>query len=156
VTEIREIPKSEWKWFGNAGHLIVSRWCRFHLCTLIGDYVVSTVGEYWPERQVREIHAEVHDPAWLTANRHLKGDTFDAEYFKRFGYEEIGYHRKYETMVFRVIGFCEAAECGCGLPDIDGSEHEVDGYNNAKDATEGHMAMCEKWAIQPRPTEITA
>lgn len=52
------IAKSEWIWFGHAGHLIVAQWCRFHLCTLIGDIMVSTVGEYVPEEAVREI---LHD-----------------------------------------------------------------------------------------------
>ena len=35
------------KWYGNAGHLIVSGKCRFHLCTEVGKYLVSTVGEYY-------------------------------------------------------------------------------------------------------------
>lgn len=35
-------------WYGNAGHLCVSRKCEFHLCTEVNGYVVSTVGEYYP------------------------------------------------------------------------------------------------------------
>lgn len=35
-------------YFGNAGHLIVGNWCRFHITTRIGDVLVSTVGEYYP------------------------------------------------------------------------------------------------------------
>ena len=37
-----------WKWFGNAGHFIAWRSCRFHLCTLVGKHIVSTVGDYHP------------------------------------------------------------------------------------------------------------
>lgn len=40
------IPESEWLWDGHARHLIVSNSCRFHLATRVGDYIVSTVGEY--------------------------------------------------------------------------------------------------------------
>jgi hypothetical protein len=60
--------------------------------------------------------------------------------------EEIGVGRKYETMVFRAGKPCDAVGCGCGLPQIDGTELDFSGYTNAKDATEGHMALCAKWA----------
>ena len=137
---------NNWKWFGHAGHLIVGSHCRFHLCTQIGDYLISTVGEYWPERAVREIHASIHDPAWLVENGKLRGDTFDAAYMNRFGYEEIGYQRKYETMVFKVSGkICVIKDCNCGLPTIVPTELGFAGYNMAGDAANGHMAICEKW-----------
>lgn len=145
---MRHIPRKEWKWFGHAGHLCVAQWCRYHLCTQVGNHLVSTVGEYWPERPSREIHAKVHDPKWLGENRHLKGDSFDAAYRKRFGFETIGYERKYETMVFRLSGrVCETPDCLCGMPEPQNwSELDSDGYNNAGDATVGHYKMCEKWA----------
>jgi hypothetical protein len=41
------VDKSEWKWYGNAGHNIVSSRCRFHLTTEVGKYFVSTVGEFF-------------------------------------------------------------------------------------------------------------
>lgn len=138
----------DWQWFGHAGHLCVGQWCRFHLCTKVGGFLVSTVGEYWPERGVREIHAEVHDPKWLNDNRHLKGDTFNSAYMKRFGFEEIGCGRKYETMVFPAGVPCSSLECGCGLPEIGGSEEDVNGYNDAKAATQGHYEMCKKWSAK--------
>lgn len=40
------IPESEWKWQGYAGHLIVAQWCLFHMNTVVGEYIVSTVGDY--------------------------------------------------------------------------------------------------------------
>lgn len=42
------IPESEWKWQGSAGHFICSDQCAYRLCTVVGDYVVSTVGDYYP------------------------------------------------------------------------------------------------------------
>lgn len=142
-----EIPVSEWKWFGNAGHLCVAQWCRFHLCTQVGDLLISTVGEYWPERAVREIHAQVHDLKWLSENHRLKGDNFDAAYMKRFGYEEVGCDRKYETMVFDAGSPCQAEGCNCGIPrPASWSELAVDGYQTAGEATGGHLAMCFKAA----------
>ncbi len=43
---MKKIPESKWEWFGNAGHFMCSQWCRFHLCTKVGPWLVSTVGEY--------------------------------------------------------------------------------------------------------------
>ena len=103
----------EWEWFGNAGHLCVSDQCRFHLATKVGDYLVSTVGEYYPS------HKNEND-----------------------GPETIGYDRLFETMVFKAG---EPCSCGCGLPTIDGSELDMDGYNDAGAANKGHLAMCYKW-----------
>jgi hypothetical protein len=137
------------RWYGHAAHFICGRWCRFHLATEVNGYLVSTVGEYWPERQVREIYAEVCDPAWLVENAHRKGDDFDRAYLQRFGYEDIGYERKYETMVFRAGEPCTAEGCNCGPPTIDGSELDFEGYNTAGAATAGHMAMIEKWSARP-------
>lgn len=139
----------EWKWFGNAGHLIVAEWCHFHLCTQVGPYLVSTVGQYWPDADVRRIHAQHRDPKWYGANSILRGDYFDAAYRKRFGYEEVGYNRKFETMVFTAGKPCADSGCGCGMPKPeDWGELDFDGYNDAGSATRGHMAMCEKWAEQ--------
>jgi hypothetical protein len=133
------------KWFGHAGHFICSDKCRFHLTTLVGKYLISTVGELWPERPVREIHASVNDKRWLDEHSHLKGDNFDFEYMKKFGFEEIGCGRKYETMVFLAGKPCTDKKCGCGLPAISGLELDGDGYNNAGDATVGHMKMIKKY-----------
>ncbi len=145
-----------WRWFGHAGHFICSRDCQFHLATQVGQYLVSTVGEYWPPRRVREIHAEVHDPAWLAENDERLGDDFDAAYMKRFGFEEIGYQRLYETMVFRAGKPCTDPKCNCGLPAIDGSELDFAGYNGARAATEGHLALCRKWARSRKITNVPA
>lgn len=138
------------RWFGNAGHFICARWCQFHLTTQVGKYLVSTVGEYWPERSTREIMARTSDPIWIAANEQRKGDDFDSAYMRRFGFEDIGCDRKYETMVFKAGAPCTAKGCSCGLPTIDGLELDFAGYNDAKAATEGHMKLVAKWS-RPRP-----
>lgn len=70
---------------------------------------------------------------------------FVADYLKNPKCETIGYNRLYETMVFEAGKPCE---CGCGLPEISGSELDMNGYNTAKDATEGHNKLCKKWSKQ--------
>jgi len=142
------VSAQNWKWFGHAAHLCVGHDCRFHLATLVGDYLVSTVGEYWPSRAVREITAKHKDAAWYAENGHLKGDYFDAAYQDRFGFDTVGLNRTYETMVFKAGAPCRAEGCGCGLPEIDGSEQDFHGYNDAASATAGHMELCEKWAAK--------
>lgn len=136
------IPASEWRWFGTAVHFLAGEACRFHMATVIGDYVVSTVGAYLPDSKVWEIYAE---------SRGLKlegqGDYRKADWMKKVGYEDIGDGRKYETMVFRLDGYCDAPDCRCGGgPRIDPSELDFSSYNDALAARLGHMAMCEKWA----------
>ena len=140
------IPQSKWVWFGNAAHFIGGRSCRFHMATQVGDYLVSTVGQLWFDEPVRKIHAQFHDPVWFRENATKRGDDWDHAYMERFGYENIGYKRKYETMVFKAGASCTAEGCGCGLPSVAGTELDFDGYNDAKAATEGHRAMCLKAA----------
>src|SRR6266850_5484134 len=107
MTDSGNWMKKNLKWYGHAAHLIVGHDCRFHLATVVGKYLISTVGEYWPGRDSREIHAKVHDPKWAAENIVLKGDYFDFAYMKRFGFQEIGLNRKYETMVFKTGKPCE-------------------------------------------------
>lgn len=136
------IPRDEWRWFGHVGHLIVGHDCRFHLCTLIGDYLVSTVGEYLPDEGVREIFAETKGVVLEG-----RGDERRADYMRKVGYKEIGAGRLYETMVFRAGEPCTDPSCNCGLPALaDAMELDADGYNDAGSATRGHYAMCDRVA----------
>ena len=141
------IAREDWTWYGNAGHFICGHWCRFHLCTKVGPWLVSTVGQYWPERPVWEIHARVHDPVWLRANAHRKSDDFDHAYMQRFGFEEIGYNRTFETMVFKAGPPCTADGCECGQPTLEsGMELDAAPANTAGEATRNHLRLCEEWA----------
>lgn len=137
------MKKENWIWMPHAAHLIVGNDCRFHLATYVGKYIVSTVGEYWPDQEVRRIHAEVNNPSWYEENKNLKGDNFDIAYFKKFGYNEIGCGRIYETMVFKAKktkGLC------CQYVMISGENVDFRGYNTPKEAREGHSKMCLKWS----------
>lgn len=144
----KSIAPEKWEWFGGAAHFICGYACRFHMATKVGKHLVSTVGQYWPERPVREIHAKVSDPKWLSEKQAKRGEDFDHAYMKRFGFEEIGYGRKFETMVFKAGAVCDMKDCPCGcIPQMDGAgELDFKGYNDAPAATAGHMEMCRKWA----------
>jgi hypothetical protein len=136
------IPESDWKWFGCPGHLIVARDCRFHLCTQIGGFLISTVGEWFPGESVREILAKSRG-----VELRGRGDVREWDYMKKIGFEEIGCDRKYETMVFAAGKPCNEPDCNCGQPAIDGCELEMDGYNDRASATAGHMNLCRKAAF---------
>jgi hypothetical protein len=113
-----QTPSTEWEFFGSPLHFCASFNCHFHLGTLVGPWVVSTVGEYvpYPEKS-------------------------------RYIFEEIGSGRTYETFVFRATGErCERIECNCDQPEWTGSEVDSEGYTERGDAQRGHYAMCEKWA----------
>lgn len=132
-----------WRWFGCAGHFICSQWCRFHLCTEVGRYLVSTVGEYVPDEPVREIHCQCHG---ITLEG--RGDARLADYMKKVGFQPLGAGpHPYETMVFRLTnGRCAVKDCDCGFPNVD--YREIDGQRSmtAGGATAFHMKMCEKYA----------
>ncbi|GIV03687.1 MAG: hypothetical protein KatS3mg015_2517 [Fimbriimonadales bacterium] len=78
---MKKIPESEWVWCGYPGHFSASDSCRLHLNTRVGDYRISTVGDYRPPHALEE-----EEP------------------------QEIGLWRKYETCVFRVSGHGEHGE----------------------------------------------
>lgn len=138
----KPIPESRWKWFGNAGHFIMGESCRFHLCTLIGKHLVSTVGQLWHESEVREIMARSRGIVLEG-----RGDAREHDYMKKIGYDTIGCDRKFETMVFKVTGeTCTDPACDCGMPKIDPTELDYGAYNEAGAATRGHMEICKRWA----------
>ena len=111
----------KWVWMPHAAHFICGPRCQFKLATYVGKYIVSTVGEM--------------------VTNHLD---------ERTEFEEIGYKRKYETMVFRAIRR-DPKNGKCCPWEIDVSkEMDMQGYNDADAATDGHMAMCRKWSTTAR------
>ena len=62
-----------WKWYGDALHLCVSAKCRFHLATEINDFVISTVGDYWPTESARETITSVNDGFYETGMFRIQG-----------------------------------------------------------------------------------
>jgi len=94
---------------------------------------------------VRAIHAQIHDPEWHEKNNSLKGDNYDYAYFKRFGYEDIGLDKKYETMVFSSMPANDEEKC-CPFRIDSSKDSEMESYNSASDAYEGHLKLCEKYS----------
>jgi hypothetical protein len=130
---VKAVPQDEWEWFGHAAHLIVGSWCRFHLATKVGNYLVSTVGEYIHPRHANG--SEQAEAKWIEDN---------------WPGEDIGLDRKYETMVFLAGEECRSKKCGCGLPvPKEWSELDFRGYNKAGEARAGHLEMCHKWSNKP-------
>lgn len=120
----RTIPADEWVWDGHAAHLIVGSRCQYHLATRIGDYVISTVGEYRPQKGTRP-----------------DGEGLGGKEYAEF--ESIGSGRLFETYVFHAAGegFGEISEF-----------NEVDSLvaNDHDTATRNHMTMCRKYAELPQ------
>ena len=114
------IPVERWRWFGDAGHFICAYRCKFHLCTQVGKFLISTVGK------MAALEAPPNSGT----------------------YEEIGCFRLYETLVFKLgKERCSGNACNCGLPrPSDWCEIDGNGYNNAGDANKGHLELCRKYA----------
>lgn len=131
------MTKADWIWMPHAGHSIVKDSCQFHLCTYVNGYIVSTIGEYWPDRDIRRIiHRE--DQKLIS----LKGDEFDAYYRRCYGFEEIGDERRYETMVFIAEKRKQDDYQCCPYHIGEYVSDAFDGYDTAEKATKGHMRFC--------------
>jgi hypothetical protein len=131
------MKKANWVWMPHAGHFIMGKDCQFVLNTYIGKYIVSTVGELWPDSQVRKITAECRKI--LIEGR---GDAWDYDYMQKIGFADLGCDRKYETMVFKA----KKAEGCCPWRMANGHDLDFQGYNDPKDAYLGHLKMCVKWS----------
>lgn len=59
---------------------------------------------------------------------------------------DIGYGRKFETFVFKAGAPCKLKDCGCLMPEINGSEIDSLPANTAGDAQTNHMKLCRKYA----------
>lgn len=122
----RPVPVAQWQWFGNVAHFCCGRWCRFHLTTRVGKWLVSTVGEMVHPRDAGLTSASENE----FLQREPLGRTVAGE-------------SHFETLVFLITDVCD---CGCRLPHQNGNSVDSDRYDTRADATKGHMAMCRKWA----------
>lgn len=60
------------------------------------------------------------------------------------GFTDVGYQRKFETMVFNASNV--PCECGCGAPQIDDwAEIECQGYQTRNEANSGHAETITKY-----------
>lgn len=112
------IPASEWQWFGQPGHFILSDYCHHHLCTRIGDYLVSTVGDFRPNSP----------------------DSPQREIGVGRLYETYVFNVKDALL-------CDETACGCVMP-VKFERREIDSLSasNNGEADANHAKMCAKYA----------
>ncbi len=117
MTKSGKYSMKNWVWYGNAKHFIGASNCKFHLATKIGNWIISTVGEYKP-------------------------DSFKPT--KKQVFEEIGPERFYETMVFRAIKCpCGCNEFVCDVSSFyPVSNLQFRGYKTSEEASNGHAELC--------------
>ncbi len=133
--------RDQWIYMPHAGHFICGSECRFRLNTYVNGWIISTVGEYLPDSEVRRILASSRG-----INIQGKGDYARADYLNKIGYEEIGCERLYETMVFRAVANQPQGFACCPYVQESGSSVDFAGYNLPGEAAAGHEKMCLKWA----------
>lgn len=134
------IDEKEWVWMPHAVHFIFGDECRFRLNTRVGDYIISTVGEYLPDAPVREILAQCRK-----IDLEGIGDERVSNYMKKIGCEDIGFNRKYETMVFYSKPSENNDSC-CPWEAVRSAELDMIGYSDPGEAYRGHLEMCRKFA----------
>jgi hypothetical protein len=138
-----EALKAGWVWMSHPAHFIGGMNCRFHLNTCVNEkYIISTVGELLWDEGVREIMAKSRG-VLLEG----KGDARLADYMKKIGYEEVGFGRKFETMVFTAKRNPSPDSQCCLWVVSDFSDLDMYGCNDAAEANRIHLDMCEKWSL---------
>src|SRR5262252_4516621 len=121
------MKREDWVHMPHGAHFIGMSSCRFRLATFVGNYIVSTVGEYVPDLVVLEIFAKTRG-----IDLHGKGVERAADFLAQHGPVEIGFGRLYETMVFPARKATpEEAICGCDYRISDYAEVDMEGYNDA-------------------------
>ena len=105
-------------WMGHAGHFICGRDCGFRLACHVNGFIISTVGEL-------KYGSDSDDAPMRTLG--ASPDSF------------------YETMVFKAV---KSNHVCCPFQMESGSEIDGKLYENAEDATRGHMAFLKKWAAK--------
>lgn len=135
------VERKPWIWMPHPAHYICARYCRFILSTCVGDFIVSTVGEYVPSDAVREMYARTRG-----INLEGRGDAREKDFIEKCGFTEVGAGRTYETMVFLAEKAPER-ECGCKFRPKHHRELDMLGYNDAASAYAGHMRLCEEWSV---------
>lgn len=133
------MKKENWIWMPHPGHFCLRNKCRFSLNTYIGKYIVSTVGELWQDREIRNLQAKIHDIKWYKKNK--SSSDYDELFMKKFGYQDFAYGEKYETKVFKAKR--SGNKCCPFL--IKGKELDSQTYNSDEDARKGHIKVCNKW-----------
>ena len=117
------ITQDKWVWYGTPGHYVCANACQFHLCTKVGKFLISTIGEKVSSESIRKILG-------------ISGGA----------YEEVGCGRLYETMVFRWKGVCTSLPCNCRLPNIIPNEIDFAPANQRGVAAKNHLKICLKYA----------
>lgn len=120
------------------GHFICARDCRFFLNTYVNGVIVSTVGEYMPSENVREILAQSRGIVLEGI-----GEAREADWLQKHGWQEIGCDRTYESMVFKAKK--DTAKC-CPWRIRVSTQLDFAAYNDANAAAEGHRRLVAKWA----------
>jgi hypothetical protein len=116
------MTEDEWVHCDQPHHFIGSRDCRWSRATRVGCWIVSSIGDYWPQ----------HAGARLPPERRPLGHLDDRPAF-------------YETMVFPA----DRVGDGCAVGGPLGWGNVTDEhYATEVEAEAGHEAMCRRWAAR--------
>lgn len=159
---MRRIPESRWEWYGQPAHFKFSFNCHFHMATVVGEWIISTVGQYLPPESEWKFNADQRGPRVWRAINQLSGTARVRAYLHLVGFEHVGVEQDevYETMAFwlgKKPQRCSMPGCHCGVPGP-ASWCEVLRVGSATpaQARTAHMHACELAAtgqLHPPPPD---
>lgn len=104
------IDPKDWKWCGYPAHFCAARWCRYHLTTRVGEFIISTLGDYHPCSEKHEQDTlgagpeDLYETMVMPVDREEgcsvgAGKTWEPELQERFATSEAAEQRHMELCV---------------------------------------------------------
>jgi hypothetical protein len=136
--------REDWIWMAHPGHYRWADFCRFRLCTYVGNYIVSSVGEYLPNFTEDNLDKVNMIDSLIGLAKIRKEYSDDDSDIPGNSYEKlVGSSYLYETIVFKSLE--NTSECKCCIAICDDEEIEKNEYNTQELAFAGHYELCEKY-----------
>lgn len=110
------------------GHFIGSASCRWFLHHHVGEYCVSTIGDYHPHTREYGVVAPTKKPQPLGIDFDERGHVID---------------KFYETMIFKLVEHCEEGGEECNCPHGNPPEFWQRRYITPEEAEMSHLAAVE-------------
>lgn len=80
------ILENKWQWKGLDGHFCLRHKCFFRLCTIVGNYMISSVGALYENNEMQEIGYKRHYEIMV-----FKRDEENKEIFKMLEVDMKGF-----------------------------------------------------------------
>lgn len=115
--DVNIVRAGDWVWLPHGAHFIGVENCLFRMATIVGDFIISTVGQYFYKEEMKEIGCDRFYETMVFVAGESNGECFCCP-------KSIDLDNKYGPEGLETIG-----------------------YNNSEFAFDGHMEICGKYSM---------